>query len=439
MTDLVSSGKISTSTLGESVRPDFPILERRFGPNPLVYLDNAATSQKPRAVLDALVNYYCDVNSNIGRGYYQLSMAATDAYEAARDSIRRAINAEHADEVVFTPGTTAAVNLLADTFGRSAVSAGDQVVVTGMEHNSNMLPWRRLCETTGAELVVVPVGPEGRVAIDRFAAALGPRVKLAAVAHVSNVLGTVNPVRDMIGEAHRHGIPVLVDGAQAVPHRPVDVRDLDADFYCFSGHKIYGPMGIGVLYGKRELLSRLEPYQVGGGTVKGVTLDEPVAYVPVPARLEAGTPHIAGAIGLAAAFDYVQQLGWTEIQRHDDLLVYAAIEALESIARVRILGDPAAQPSGIVSFVVDGIHPYDVGGHLDRHGVAVRSGVHCANVFIDTFGEVGTVRLSFAVYNTEAEIDLVRRALATVQPGFWTAEHPTERFLATDPATQNQH
>ncbi|MFE9577167.1 aminotransferase class V-fold PLP-dependent enzyme [Nocardia sp. NPDC006044] len=439
MTDLVSNGKISPSILGESVRRDFPILEQRFGPNPLVYLDNAATAQKPRAVLDAMVNYYTGLNSNIGRGYYQLSMAATDAYEAARDTVRRAINAEHADEVVFTPGTTAAVNLLADTFGRSIVTAEDQVVVTGMEHNSNMLPWRRLCESTGAELVVVPVGAGGRVALDRFAAALGPRVRLAAVAQVSNVLGTVNPVRDMIAAAHRHGIPVLVDGAQAVPHRPVDVRDLGADFYCFSGHKIYGPMGIGVLYGKRELLSRLEPYQVGGGTVKGVTLAEPVAYVPVPARLEAGTPHIAGAIGLAAAFDYVHGLGWDAVQRHDDLLVEATVEALQGISRVRIIGDPAAQPSGIVSFVVDGIHPYDVGGHLDRHGVAVRSGVHCANLFIDTFGEVGTVRLSFAVYNTEAEIEVVRRALTTVRPGFWTHEHPTERFLATEPSPENQH
>ncbi|PXX70607.1 cysteine desulfurase /L-selenocysteine selenide-lyase (L-alanine-forming) [Nocardia tenerifensis] len=439
MTGLVSNGKISTSTLGESVRPDFPILERRFGPHPLVYLDNAATAQKPRAVLDALVDYYSGLNSNIGRGYYRLSMAATDAYEAARETVRRAINAEHADEVVFTAGTTAAINLLADTFGRSVLTAGDRIVVTGMEHNSNMLPWRRLCETTGAELVVVPVGAAGRVELERFTAALDPGVRLAAVAHVSNVLGTVNPVREMIRAAHGHGIPVVVDGAQAVPHRPVDVRDLDADFYCFSGHKIYGPMGIGVLYGKRELLSRLAPYQVGGGTVKGVTLEEPVAYVPVPARLEAGTPHVAGSVGLAAAFDYVEDLGWDVVRRHDDLLVGAAVEALESVARVRIIGDPAAEPSGIVSFVVDGIHPYDVGGHLDGHGVAVRSGVHCANVFIDTFGEVGTVRLSFAVYNTEAEIDLVRRALTTVRPGFWTAEYPTERFLATDPSTENQH
>lgn len=424
MTELISTGR-----LGEAVRADFPILSRRFGGNLLVYLDNAATTQKPRTVLDAMTGYYTDANSNVGRGYYQLSMTATEVYEGARATVQRAINAEYPGEIVFTAGTTASVNLVAETFGRSIVEYGDQVVVTGMEHNSNMLPWRRLCETTGAELVVVPVGEDGSVGYAAFAEALGPRTRIAAVAQVSNVLGTVNPVRGMVAEAHRLGIPVLVDGAQAVPHRPVDVRDLDADFYCFSGHKVYGPMGIGVLYGKRELLASLQPYQVGGGTVKGVTFEEPVTYVPVPARLEAGTPNIAGAVGLAAALSYVDELGRDEIRRHDEMLVHAAVDALESLPGVRVLGDPAAQPSGIVSFVVDGIHPYDVGGQLDRHGVAVRSGVHCANVFVDTFGVVGTVRLSFAVYNTEAEIDLVRRVVAGVRPGFWTTEHPTERFL----------
>ncbi|RJO72519.1 cysteine desulfurase [Nocardia panacis] len=425
---------ISSATLGELIRDDFPILRRRFGPHPLVYLDNAATTQKPQVVLDALVDYYAGVNSNIGRGFYTLSMAATDAYENARETVRRTLNAGRPEEVVFTSGTTGAVNLLADTFGRSRVGAGDEVVVTGMEHNSNMLPWRRLCETVGARMVVVPVEADGRVAPARFAAALGPRVRLAAVAHASNVLGTVNPVRTLIEEAHRHEIPVVVDGAQAVPHRPVDVRALDADFYCFSGHKVYGPMGIGVLYGKYALLSELSPYQVGGGTVKGVTLDTPVGYVPVPARLEAGTPHVAGAVGLAAALDYLAALGWQRVRGHDEHLVRAAVETFGAVPGVRVLGDPAADPNGIVSLVVDGIHPYDVGGHLNQHGVAVRSGVHCANVFVDTFGVVGTVRLSFGIYNTEDEIDVVRRALSTVAPGVWTKDHPTERFLAIDPA-----
>jgi cysteine desulfurase/selenocysteine lyase len=298
-----------------------------------------------------------------------------------------------------------------------------------MEHNSNLLPWRRLCEQTGAELVVVPADTQGRGRPAEFAAALNPRVRLAAVVHVSNVLGTVNPVRDLIKKAHRHGVPVVVDGAQAVPHGPVDVRALDADFYCFSGHKVYGPLGVGVLYGKRELLATFPPYQVGGGTVKGVTVDKPVAYVPVPARLEAGTPHIAGAVGLAAAFDYLGEFGWDSIQRHDAVLVQAAVQALESVPGARVIGDPAAAPHGIVSFAIDGIHPYDVGGHLDRHGVAVRSGVHCASTFVDTLNLVGTVRLSFGIYNTEEEIDLVRTALRTVRPGVWTNEHPTERFL----------
>ncbi|HET6503023.1 MAG TPA: cysteine desulfurase [Amycolatopsis sp.] len=432
MTSLMKAAELGG--LGEAVRPDFPLLRRRFGPEPLIYLDNAATTQKPRPVIDELVRFYSDVNSNVGRGYYRLSMAATEEYERARAVVRDALNAAHTDEIVFTPGTTATINLLADTFGRSVVSAGDQVVVSGMEHNSNMLPWRRLCEVTGAELVVVPVAPEGRVGTAEFAAALGPRVRLAALAHVSNVLGTVNPVRELIAAAHGAGIPVVVDGAQAVPHERVDVRALDADFYCFSGHKVYGPLGVGVLYGRRELLAGLPPYQVGGGTVKGVSFAEPVSYVPVPARLEAGTPNVAGAVGLAAALDYVDHLGWDAVHRHTGNLVRTAVAALGGLPGVRVLGDPAARPSGIVSFVVEGIHPYDVGGQLDRHGVAVRSGVHCANVFVDTFGVVGTVRLSFAVYNTEREIERVRDVVATVRPGFWTKEHPTERFLADQPA-----
>ncbi|GLW89827.1 aminotransferase class V-fold PLP-dependent enzyme [Actinokineospora globicatena] len=429
MVELLDTTPRNQVTPGESARADFPILATRLGGRALVYLDNAATAQKPRRVLDAITAHYTGANANVGRGYYQLSHLATDVYEQARATVQHAIGAEHPDEVVFVPGTTAAVNLLADTLGRDLVGAGDQVVVTGMEHNSNLLPWRRLCESVGAELVVVPADEHGTVPVEVFAAALGPRTRLAAVTHVSNVLGTVNPVREMVAQAHLFGVPVVVDGAQAVPHRQVDVRELGADCYVFSGHKMYGPMGIGVLYGRRELLGTLEPYQVGGGTVKGISTTERVRYVPVPARLEAGTPHIAGAVGLAAAFDYLADIGWDAIRAHDDTLVRAAVAAVSDLPRVRVVGDPAADPSGIVSIVVDGIHPYDVGGHLDAHGIAVRSGVHCANTFVDTFGVVGTVRLSFGIYNTEAEVDLVRDALRTVQPGFWTAEHPTERFL----------
>jgi cysteine desulfurase/selenocysteine lyase len=331
--------------------------------------------------------------------------------------------------VVFTRSTTDALNLLVDTLGRRIVRRGDRVVVTDMEHNSNLLPWRRLCETVGAELVVVPVSTAGSVEIEAFEAALDARVRVAALSHVSNVLGTANPVREMAAAAHAHGAVVVVDGAQAVPHQPVDVRDLDVDFYCFSGHKVYGPMGIGVLYGRHELLASLPPYQVGGGTVKGVSFAAPVEYVPVPARLEAGTPHVAGAVGLAAALRYVDGLGWDAVARHDEHLVRTAVEGIGDLDHVQVIGDPARRPAGIVSLAVDGIHPYDVGGHLDSLGIAVRCGVHCASSFVDTLGLVGTVRLSFAVYNTEAEVERVLDALETVRPGVWTTEHPTTRFL----------
>lgn len=419
----------ATERLPAALREDFPILAARFGGRPLVYLDNAATTQKPRAVLDAIVDYYATANSNVGRGYYKLSMAATDRYEQARADVQQALGARHLDEVVFTGGTTDATNLLADTFGRELVDSGGQVVICGLEHNSNLLPWRRLCENVGAELVVVPVNERGSVDMADFSAALGPRARLAAIAHVSNVLGTLNPVGEMIAAAHRLGVPVVVDGAQAVPHWQVDVTALDADFYCFSGHKVYGPMGVGVLYGKRERLASLPPYQVGGGTVKGVTFSAPVRYVPVPARMEAGTPNIAGAVGLAAALHYVAELGWDAVRAHDVTLVRYAVDTLGAVPGVRIIGRPDLSPSGIVSLVVDGIHPYDVGGHLDAHGIAVRCGVHCASTLLDSLGLLGTVRLSFAVYNTIEEIDLVASALRTVRPGTWTIEHPTTRFM----------
>jgi cysteine desulfurase/selenocysteine lyase len=425
----MTTGVLAASTLAEAVRGDFPILEHAPGEVPLAYLDNAATSQKPRQVLDAVVDYYATSNSNVGRGYYRLAMRSTDRYEEARATVRDTIGAEHADEIVFTRSTTDAVNMLTETLGHHLVGSGDRVLVTDMEHNSNLLPWRRLCESVGARLVVVPVSPAGHVKLADFEAALGDRVKVAAISHVSNVLGTVNPVCGMAAAAHRHGTVVVVDGAQAVPHWPVNVRDLGADFYCFSGHKVYGPMGVGVLYGRRELLNELPPYQVGGGTVKGVTFDAPVRYVPAPARFEAGTPHVAGAVGLAAALDYVRELGWDAIRAHDEHLVRATVNAAADIRRVQVIGDPGRQPSGIVSLAVEGIHPYDVGGHFDSLGIAVRCGVHCASTFLDTLGLVGTVRLSFAVYNDDSDIERVRHALETVRPGWWTAEHPTTRFL----------
>lgn len=411
---------LPTSVLPTSVRDDFPLLRGDQAP---VYLDNAATTQKPQAVLDAVVDYYRTANSNVGRGHHRLALAATDRYEGARAAVARFLGAAHPDEIVFTANTTDATNLVADVVGRRVVGRGDQVVVTGMEHNSNLLPWRRLCDEVGAELVVTPAGPAA------FAALMGPRVRIVAAAHVSNVLGTVNPVRELAAQAHRHGALVLVDGAQAVPHLPVDVRELDADFYCFSGHKVYGPMGVGVLYGKRELLAELPPYRVGGGTVKGVRHDEPVRYVPAPARFEAGTPNVAGAVGLAAGLEYLLGLGWPAVRAHDETLVAAVLDAVADLDDVDVVGDPGATPCGIVSLSVRGIHPYDVGGHLDAHGIAVRCGVHCASTFLDSLGLLGTVRLSFAVYNTPAEIEYLRSVLKTVQPGTWTAEHPTDRFL----------
>ncbi|WP_433872609.1 aminotransferase class V-fold PLP-dependent enzyme [Saccharopolyspora sp. CA-218241] len=412
-----------------SIREDFPILSGTGAAAGAVYLDNAATTHKPTPVLDAIVDYYTTANSNVGRGYHRLAFAATDRFDQARRTVASAIGAGSPDEVVFTGGTTDGVNLVAATAGAELVGPGDQVLITGMEHNSNLLPWRRLCEERGAELVVVPVGPDGATSLEAFDAALGDRVRIAAISHVSNVLGTVNPVREMTALARRRGAVVVVDGAQAVAHRPVDVAGIGADFYCFSAHKMYGPQGVGVLHGRSERLADLPPYRVGGGTVKGVRFDEPVSYVPTPARLEAGTPDVAGAVGLAAAFDYLRRLGFEQVRRHDAELVRYAVSALGEIGGVRVVGAPERDPSGIVSFVVDGIHPYDVGGYLDQHGIAVRCGVHCASTFLDALGLLGTVRLSFGVYNTTEEVDEVCRALRSVRPGTWTAEHPNARFL----------
>ncbi|MFV2086273.1 aminotransferase class V-fold PLP-dependent enzyme [Micromonospora sp. LOL_021] len=424
-----SKSVLTRSFMPATIRNEFPLLRNNSESPALAYLDNAATTQKPQPVLDAIMSYYGTVNSNVGRGYHRLGLAATERLEQARAVVQRAIGAARPEEVVFTRGTTDAVNLVAEVAGRRLVGRGDRVVVTGMEHNSNLLPWRRLCDDAGAQLVVASVAADGRVDMADFSAALGSGARIAAMAHVSNVLGTVNPITEMVAEARRCGALTVVDGAQAVAHRAIDVAAIGADFYCFSAHKVYGPMGIGVLHGRSEVLAELPPYQVGGGTVKAVSFAEPVSYIAPPARLEAGTPDVAGVVGLAAALTYLEEIGWERIRRHDESLVRTAVARLTELDRVRVVGDPAYDPSGIVSITLDGLHPYDVGGHLDQHNIAVRCGVHCASTFLDSLGLVGTVRISFGIYNTEEEISRVCEALRTVRPGFWTREHPTTRFL----------
>ncbi|QYX79571.1 aminotransferase class V-fold PLP-dependent enzyme [Streptomyces akebiae] len=411
------------------VRDHFPVLAQQVEGHALAYLDNAATTQKPRQVLDAVVRYYSESNANVGRSVHAMSMRATDAYEAARETVRAFVNAADAAEIVFTKGTTESVNLVAEGFAAQMVSAGDEIVVSGMEHHSNLLPWRRLCERKGAVLRVVPTDADGELSAEAFAGHLTPRTRFAAVAHVSNVQGTVNPVREIAAATRARGVPLLVDGAQAVAHRPVDVQALGADFYCFSGHKMYGPMGIGVLYGRAELLERMDPLLVGGGMVKEVTVEGPLAVAKAPTLFEGGTPNIAGAVGLAAAVEYLSALGMDRVRDHDAELTARAAAGLRALDGVRVFG--AQQPSGgLISFGVDGLHPYDVGNHLSAHGVMVRTGVHCAMPFVDSLGVVGTVRASFGVYNTPEEVDRLVERVATAEKGFWSNEHPTQRFLS---------
>ena len=389
------------------VRADFPALHQQVNGRPLVYLDNAATTQKPQAVLDALLGFYSRDCANVHRGVHALSQRATDAYEGARETVARFLNARPR-EIVFTRGTTEAINLVAYSYG-SRLSPGDEILITELEHHSNIVPWQMLAERTGARLRVAPVDDRGEIILEEFQHLLGPRTRIVAVAHVSNALGTVNPVEEICRLAHTYGARVLVDGAQAVPHLAVDVRALDCDFYAFSGHKIYGPTGIGVLFGRWELLEVMPPYQGGGDMIRSVTFEKTL-YNDPPYRFEAGTPHIAGAIGLAAAIEYVTRLGLEEIRRHEQQLLEAATRALEEIPGVRIVGT-AAHKAAVVSFVLDGVHPHDVATVLDHEGVAVRAGHHCAQPLMERFGLPATTRASFALYNTLEEVDALARAV----------------------------
>jgi len=387
----------------ERVRADFPILREPVHGRPLVYLDNAATSQKPEAVIQAMVHYYRHDNANIHRGVHLLSQRATEDYEAARVKIQSFLHAGEAREIVFVRGATEAINLVAQTYGRQHVGSGDEVLITAMEHHSNIVPWQILCLEKGATLRVAPINDRGELVVDEFKKLLGPRTKIVSVAHVSNALGTVNPVKRLVRMAHAMNTPVLVDGAQAVPHLPVDVQDLDCDFYAFSGHKVYGPTGIGVLYGKATLLEEMPPYQGGGDMISSVTFEKTI-YNKVPHKFEAGTPDIAGVIGLGAAIAYVSDLGISAIGVHEHELLAYATERIGEINGVRLVGT-AQEKTGVLSFVMDGIHPHDIGTILDQEGIAVRTGHHCAQPVMDRFGIPATVRASFGFYNIRDEID----------------------------------
>ena len=398
----------------EKIRADFPALHQTiYDGQPLVYLDNAASAQKPQRVIDRLTGYYSWEHSNVHRGVHYLSQQATEAYEGARTQIARFINAPNPHQIIYTRGTTEAINLVAASYGRSHVGEGDEVVISTMEHHSNIVPWQMLCQEKGATLRVIPVNDRGELIIEEYEQLLSDRTKLVAVVHVSNSLGTVNPVWRMIEAAHQRDIPVLIDGAQAVQHMTVDVRELDCDFYCFSGHKMFGPTGIGILYGKEELLEAMPPYQGGGDMIETVTFER-TTYDALPHKFEAGTPHIAGAIGLAAAVEYLQDLGLDAIARYEHHLLAYAHQRLQEIDDLRLIGT-AAEKASVVSFLVGAIHPYDAGAILDRLGIAVRTGHHCTMPLMQRFGLPGTVRASFALYNTTEEVDKLVEGLHKVK------------------------
>ncbi|MGH7315706.1 MAG: SufS family cysteine desulfurase [Candidatus Rokuibacteriota bacterium] len=401
---------------GLDVRKDFPILHQEVHGRPLVYLDSAATSQKPQVVIDALADYYARDNANVHRGVHRLSERATEAYEGARARIRRFLNAAHPREIVFVRGTTEGINLVAQAYGRQTVGPGDEVVITALEHHSNIVPWQMLCEEKGAALRVVPIDDAGEVDVDAYERLLGERTRLVAIAHVSNALGTILPVKRMIEAAHRRGIAVLVDGAQAVPHLRVDVRDLDCDFYTFSGHKTYGPTGIGALYGKAERLERMPPYQGGGDMIKSVAFEKTV-YNDLPYKFEAGTPDIAGAIGLGAALEYLEGLGLDRVAAHEHALLVHGTKQLSAVPGLRLIGT-AREKASVLSFVVDGVHAHDVGSILDREGIAVRTGHHCAMPVMTRFGIAATARASLGVYNRFEDIDALVEGLARVREIF---------------------
>ncbi len=400
----------------EQLRKEFPILNQTVNGRQLVYFDNAATTHKPRSVVERLTDYYYKENSNIHRGAHYLSQKATEAYEDARKTVATLINAPHKHEIIFTRGTTEAINLVASSFGRKFIRPGDEIIISALEHHSNIVPWQITCEQQQAKLKVIPINEKGELILEEYKKLLNERTRMVAITHVSNSLGTVNPVKEMIEMAHQHDVPVLIDGAQAIPHMKVDVRELDCDFYCFSGHKMYGPMGVGVLFGKEEWLEKMPPYQGGGEMIKEVTFEK-TTYNELPFKFEAGTPNVGDVLGMEAAIKFISYLRHENIATHEKELLSYALEKLKQFEKIRFVGT-AGNRTSVISFLFEDIHPYDTGTILDKLGIAVRTGHHCAQPVMDFFSLPGTVRASLAVYNTKEEIDTLVEALGRVREMF---------------------
>ena len=394
-------------------RKDFPILNQKVNGRPLVYFDNAATTQKPQVVIDCLLNYYQTINSNIHRGVHYLSQQATDAFENARHTVQHFINAPKPEEIIFTRGTTESINLIAHSFGKRFLKEGDEIVISEMEHHANIVPWQWACEEHGAKLRVLPFDPTGNLLVNQLENFLTERTKIIAITHISNTLGTINPIREIIQKAHRKNIPVMIDGAQAIAHIPIDVQNLDCDFYCFSGHKMYAPMGVGVMYGKSKWLNEMPPYQGGGEMIKTVTFKQST-YNDLPFKFEAGTPSVGDVIGLQTAIHYIQNIGMKTIAEREDQLLQYATQQLSTIQGLQIIGN-ANPKAAIISFILKNIHHYDAGTIIDKMGVAVRTGHHCTQPIMDHYGIAGTLRASFAFYNTEQEIDQLVEAIQKAQ------------------------
>lgn len=400
----------------EQLRREFPALQQEVNKRPLIYFDNAATTQKPKAVIERILQYYSRENSNIHRGAHYLSQMATEAYEEARKTVQMFLNSAFNHEIIFTRGTTEAINLVANSFGKKFLKNGDEVIISAMEHHSNIVPWQMACENFGANLRIIPMDNRGVLDLNAYEKLLNKKTKIVAITHVSNALGTINPVKEIIDLAHKKNVPVLIDGAQALSHMKVDVQELDCDFYCFSGHKIYGPMGIGVLYGKEEWLNQLPPYQGGGEMIKEVTFEK-TTYNELPFKFEAGTPNVGDVLGMEAAIRFISYLRYDEIAAHENELLDYGTKKLSALDNMRFIGT-APDKTSVISFLFNDIHPYDTGTILDKLGIAVRTGHHCAQPVMDYFGVPGTVRVSFGVYNSKQEIDKLIEGLHTVREMF---------------------